>query len=88
MRAKTSVSHVYVGEGAVAITAEINGGIAPYEVKIQAVKNGDVEFAESRMINETTASADFFLNTAVTMNWSPLFAMWSKIKCWTRFPWR
>ncbi len=56
---QASVQHLYVGDGAVAITVEINGGIAPYEVTIQAVKNGDVEFAESRTISGTTASADF-----------------------------
>ena len=40
VRATASASHVYVGEHTVVITAEINGGAAPYAVTIQAVQGG------------------------------------------------
>ena len=59
VRAKASVSHVYVGEGAVAITAEIAGGAAPYEVTIQAVQNGNVVFKDQMMTTETRVTACF-----------------------------
>ena len=59
VRATASASHVYVGEHTVVITAEINGGAAPYAVTIQAVQGGAVMFSECVHTSETTVSANF-----------------------------
>ena len=59
IRLSTSASHVYVGDGAVGITVEINGGIAPYEVTIQAVQNGTAAYTERVSTAEGSASAQF-----------------------------
>lgn len=57
VRVSASPSHVYVGDGAVAITVDITGGTAPYTVTIQAVQNGAAVHSECVSTDGTTASA-------------------------------
>lgn len=54
-----SAAHVYVGEGAVTITADITGGTAPYAVTIQAVRNGDAVFTQTMTISGSNAVTHF-----------------------------
>ena len=59
--ASASATYVYAGEEAVTVTAKISGGLAPYTVSLQAVKNGSVVFTD-------TASTD---GNSVKLSYTP-----------------
>ena len=59
VRADASSSHVYIGEGAVDVTVGISGGTAPYEVTLQAVKDGAVLTSEKTITGETSMRMSF-----------------------------
>ncbi len=57
--ASASANYVYAGEEAVAVTTKISGGMAPYEVKLQAVKNGSVVFTDSKTTDSTSVKLSY-----------------------------
>ncbi len=59
LNASASANHVYVGDGAVTVTAGISGGVAPYDVTLQAVKNGDVAATQKVTAQDGSAKLAF-----------------------------
>ncbi len=57
--ASASADHVYVGDGAVSVSVKISGGVAPYDVTLQAVKNGDVASTDSVSTGAASAKLSF-----------------------------
>ncbi len=59
MQATSSVSHLYVGEGPVQVTAALSGGSMPYTVTFEAIRDAAVIHAETVTAEETTAAFSF-----------------------------
>jgi len=57
--ASASANYVYAGEEAVAVTVKISGGMAPYTVTLQAVKNSSVVFTDSKTTEENSAKLSY-----------------------------
>ena len=57
--ASASADFVYAGEESVTVTAKIAGGLAPYEVTLQAVKDGSVVSTQSTVTEGTSAKLSF-----------------------------
>ena len=57
--ASASANYVYAGEEAVTVTAKIAGGMAPYEVTLQAVKNGSVVFTDSKTTESNSVKLSY-----------------------------
>ncbi len=57
--ASASANHVYVGDGTVSVNVKISGGVAPYEVTLQAVKNGDVASTDAVSTEAASAKLSF-----------------------------
>ncbi len=57
--ASASADFVYAGEEGVTVTAKIAGGLAPYEVTLQAVKDGSVVSTQSTVTEGASAKLSF-----------------------------
>lgn len=59
VNATASASYVYAGEEPVAVSAKISGGVAPYEVTLQAVKDGSIVSTSKVTTESASASLSF-----------------------------
>lgn len=84
VRASASPRHVYVGDGAVAITVDITGGTAPYMVTIQAVQGGAAVHSEYISPAGTAALAYFVPECFGDYELVAFVCDAQNVRCWTR----